>query len=103
MPQLPTSLKQPWITDRPKVANRFYAVFCCVAYWFNAIQPDNTLANDFKALLAAYPNVDVTAMGFPSHWQNENLWKRLASRWTIVPLDLSFQDKQTCSDSYPAF
>lgn len=75
MPQLPASLKQPWITDRPKIANRFYAVFCCVAYWLNAIQPDNTLANDFKVLLASHPNVDITAMGFPPQWGNEDLWK----------------------------
>ena len=76
MPQLPASLKQPWIIDRPKVANRFYAVFCCVTYWLNAIQPANTLVHDFKALLAAYPNIDTTAMGFPPQWQNENLWKQ---------------------------
>jgi hypothetical protein len=28
-----------------------------------------------KSLLKAHPNVDVTAMGFPSGWENEPLWR----------------------------
>jgi hypothetical protein len=28
-----------------------------------------------KALLAQFPNVDVTAMGFPELWENEPLWQ----------------------------
>lgn len=75
MPQMPVSLRQAWIADRPQVANRFYAVFCCMAYWLNAVAPDNTLAADFKNLLTEYPNVDTAAMGFPPRWKEEDLWK----------------------------
>lgn len=75
MPQMPVTLKQDWIADRPQVANRFYAVFCCIAYWLNAIAPDNTLAADFKKLLAEYPNVDTAAMGFTPKWEEEDLWR----------------------------
>ncbi len=75
MPQMPVSLKQDWIAERPQVANRFYAVFCCIAYWLNAVAPDNTLVSDFKNLLSEYPNVDTAAMGFTSKWKEERLWK----------------------------
>ena len=74
MPQMPTRMRTEWISIIPQPANRFYHVFCCVAYWLNAVAPDNTLTPDFKALLEKYPNVDTTAMGFPEHWEKEPLW-----------------------------
>ena len=36
-----------------------------------------TLPTDAKvdALLAAYPSIDITAMGFPRGWKSEPLWQ----------------------------
>lgn len=75
MPQLPDSMKRKWIADKPNPANRLYPVLCCLIYWLNAIEEDNTLVADLKALLAAYPLVDTHAMGFPDQWQSEPLWQ----------------------------
>ena len=75
MPQMPSSLNHSWISNRPLIANRLYAILCCMVYWLNAISSVNTLAKDFKDLLDAYPNVDVRAMGFPEDWKDEPLWK----------------------------
>ena len=74
MPQLPNSLNNDWITIKPS-ANKLYAILCCLLYWLNTIDPNNTLKLDLKTLLTKYPNVDTTAMGFPEDWQNEPLWK----------------------------
>ena len=41
----------------------------------NSIDSQNTFTSDIKALLAKYPSVDPTAMGFVKDWQNEPLWK----------------------------
>jgi len=76
MPQMPTTLKQPWIKSRVQVANRLYTVLCCIIYWLNAIDAGNTLACDFKALLKRYPIVDAAAMSFPACWQDEELWTK---------------------------
>ena len=76
MPQMPVRLKRPWIKNRVQVANRLYAVFCCIIYWLNAIDARNTLVGDFKALLKRYPMVDVAALGFPTGWQDEELWTK---------------------------
>jgi hypothetical protein len=46
-----------------------------MAYMQNTIHPDNDFAQQLKALLAKYPNVDSRAMGFPADWQDEPLWK----------------------------
>lgn len=75
MPQMPSSLNHSWISNRPLLANRLYAILCCMVYWLNAISSGNTLAKDFKDLLDAYPNVDARAMGFPEDWRDEPLWK----------------------------
>ena len=75
MPQMPSRLRRPWIVNRPEVANKLYSVFCCLIYWLNAIENQNTIVRNFKTLLEEYPMVDVTAMGFPNGWQNETLWQ----------------------------
>lgn len=75
MPQLPMKLKQAWITNIPELANRLYAVLCCLLYWLNAIDSQNELCANFKDLLSRYPEVDTKAMGFPKCWQDEPLWK----------------------------
>ena len=74
MPQLPATLRNTWIVDKPQIANRFYSVFCCLIYWLNAIEPQNTLVQDFKSLLQEYPNVDTDAMGFTENWKDDPFW-----------------------------
>lgn len=74
MPQLPNNLNADWITIKP-AANKLYAILCCLHYWLNAIYPTNSFKNELHKLLAEYPNVDTSAMGFPTGWENEPLWK----------------------------
>lgn len=33
------------------------------------------MVTSLSELFAAFPMVDITAMGFPAHWQDEPLWK----------------------------
>ena len=75
MPQLPPALTNPWINVTGVVPTTPYAVFCCIAYWLNAIDASNTFVREFKTLLTKYPTVDAAAMGFPAHWQQEPLWQ----------------------------
>src|SRR5690554_3067796 len=46
-----------------------------VIYLMNYINPKHSIQSKFKALLAKYLNIDIQAMGFPTTWQNEPLWK----------------------------
>ncbi len=75
IPQLPDTLRNLWITNKPQNSMRFYSVFCCLIYWLNNIDPENTLVQDFKSLLQEFPTVDTTAMGFPENWKEEPFWK----------------------------
>lgn len=75
MPQMLTRPIEKWITTVPAIANRPYAILCCIAYWLNAIDPQNTFAKDIKRLLRKYPSVDAAAMGCPRGWRREPLWR----------------------------
>jgi len=74
MPQLPAKLANDWILTKP-APNKLCATLSCMVYWLDAIDYSNSFVSDFKALISRYPNVDTAAMGFPSGWENEPLWK----------------------------
>lgn len=75
IPLLPPNLPQHWISTMGLRSQKIYAQICVLQYLHNAIHPNNTFALDLKELLSRYPNVDIAAMGFPSTWANEPLWK----------------------------
>ena len=74
-PDLPKRLRNTWIKDTNTPFNKLYAQLCCMAYWYNAIDPQNTFTADIKELLLKYPIVNPAAMGFVKNWQDEPLWK----------------------------
>lgn len=75
IPQIPNTMKSPWITNTQVDTGKLYVLLCCVVYWLNNIYPNNNFVIKFKQLLGEYPNVDIAAMGFPVNWKDEPLWK----------------------------
>lgn len=59
----------------PADTKRVYYIMSILLYFLQAVNPQNTFAARFKLLLSKYPNVDVSAMGFPCDWQDEVLWQ----------------------------
>ena len=76
-PQLPPAkkMRSDWVDVSGVDHGRLYALLCCLLYWVNNIQPDNTLKTDVIQLVKKYPNVSPSAMGFPKEWMNETLWR----------------------------
>jgi abortive infection bacteriophage resistance protein len=74
-PQMPKKLCNAWISKYNEAPLKLYPQLCCMAYMQNTIHPDNGFAQQLKALIAKYPNVDTRAMGFPVDWKDEPLWK----------------------------
>jgi len=65
---------RPWISPTVNPLRIFYNI--CIIKWFiDIISPDNDMKQHLLDLLAAYPNADIRAMGFPKDWENEPLWK----------------------------
>ena len=75
-PQMPRMLAgHAWLTDFSFPPDKIYPQLCCIAYLLNSIDPQSTFATDMKALLAKYPTVSPTAMGFVQGWEREPLWQ----------------------------
>jgi abortive infection bacteriophage resistance protein len=55
--------------------NKTYFILSMMIYLMDTINPKHSIQGKLKALLAKYPNIDTRAMGFPSTWQTEPLWK----------------------------
>lgn len=76
-PQLPPTkiMRADWVDVTAVDPSRLYALLCCLLYWVNNIQPDNTFKADIQQLIEKFPNVDPSAMGFPKGWEQEALWR----------------------------
>lgn len=73
-PVVPRKTTMPWISFAP-TTRRFYFNLCIIKYFINQIYNKNELTTKLKDLLSAYPLIDKNAMGFPSKWEDEPLWK----------------------------
>lgn len=84
-PMIPRSTHHPFLSQTNYVSpetgqtlplnNKTYFFLSMVIYLMNYINPKHIIQSKFKALLAKYPNIDIQAMGFPTTWQTEPLWK----------------------------
>ncbi len=74
-PQIPKSPRKNWLTNNTIKNNKTYFILSMINYLLQTVNPHNTFKIKFKKLLFKYPNIDVTAMGFPENWVKEEMWK----------------------------
>lgn len=74
-PIKPQNTLKTWLSDDDISNDKAYFILSMILYLMQTINPNNTIAERFKALIAEYTNIDVGAMGFPESWQDEELWK----------------------------
>ncbi|MBQ9092682.1 MAG: Abi family protein [Prevotella sp.] len=58
----------------PADTKRVYYMLSIILYFLQTINPNNTFSSRFKKLLAKYPQIDTSAMGFPEKWKTNALW-----------------------------
>ena len=56
-------------------SSKLYYTLCLILYLLQTVNPKTNFRKHFNDLLAKYPNVNVGYMGFPSGWENHQLWK----------------------------
>ena len=67
--------KKPYKSAKDLVRLRIYFNLCTIKWFLDCISPNNTLKNKICKLLGEYPCIDISAMGFPADWLQEELWK----------------------------
>ena len=75
VPRTNERMRDRWITNHNFSPDKLYPILCCITYWLNSINPQNTFVQDFKSLLTNYSCVQPSMMGFPREWENEPLWQ----------------------------
>ena len=70
----PIHITRPWI-NLPTDKLRIYFDICMIKWFLDCISPNNTLRDKICKLLVDYPCIDISAMGFPADWLQEELWK----------------------------
>ncbi len=73
-PMLPKRIIGRWIS-LPTDTLRIYFDICIIKFFLNTISPMNDMKVKIDTLLANYPAIDISAMGFPCGWENEPLWQ----------------------------
>jgi len=73
-PLFPRKVNDPFISASVR-SDRLYYVLCVIQYLLLKVNPNTTFPARLKALFAEFPDVDISAMGFPKDWENETLWK----------------------------
>ena len=74
-PIKPINTRKTWLANSAVANNKTYFILSMVLYLLQTINPKNSFSRRFQNLLAKYPNVDSRAMGFPSNWKDEIIWK----------------------------
>ena len=74
-PMMPNRMEGNWISLQTD-SLRIYFNLCIIKYFLDVISPNNDMKAKIDTLLSEYPNIDITAMGFPHNWDHEPLWQQ---------------------------
>lgn len=74
-PEQPRSTSHAWLKSTPAQPRKLFYVLSIILYLHRTVNPHTTFVQKLKDLLAAHPNVDPAAMGFPQGWEGEPLWQ----------------------------
>jgi abortive infection bacteriophage resistance protein len=77
----PKEMRRPklaWIQNMPPAGGQtsqlLYYQLCAVRYLLHTCSPGNSFSKKLKFLIATYPSMELTRMGFMKDWENEPLW-----------------------------
>ena len=73
IPNNMSGMTRPWI-DPSTDKRRTYYNICIIKYFLDIISPNNDFKEKLLALFAAFPEIDLGAMGFNANWESEPLW-----------------------------
>lgn len=74
LPMMPRRIHRPWIT-LPVDPQRTYFNICIIKYFLDVISPANDVLTKLRWLFVDFPEIDLSAMGFPKGWEMERLWR----------------------------
>lgn len=74
-PTLPHNTAHLWLSNLAIPTTKLYAFLCCLLYLRKAVNPKTEFSHRIAKLLAKYPGIDSSRMGFPANWKDELIWQ----------------------------
>jgi abortive infection bacteriophage resistance protein len=75
-PFIPLKQKYPKWHDPFSIPNsRIFAILTILRYLLKEVAPTSKWERRFQDLLGRYPEIPLTAMGFPQHWKTHAIWR----------------------------
>lgn len=74
-PLMPRHTRRTFIQIPTSGTQRVYFTLAIIRYIINGIDPKNTFGTELKKLIAKYPTINPSSMGFPNGWEQEILWQ----------------------------
>jgi len=75
-PFIPLKQKYPQWHDPFSIPNsRIFAILTILRYLLKKVAPTSQWERRFQDLLGRYPEIPLTAMGFPPHWKTHSIWR----------------------------
>jgi len=72
--KLPKKTSNKWLSNQNVANYKVYIILTIINYLLDTITPNHTFRQKVKNLLTKYPNVNVSAMGFPKGWDVDPFW-----------------------------
>lgn len=73
-PAEPRKTSNAWIDTSQIDKKRIFYRLCIIRYFLSSVSPKNNFNEKIVDLLARFPSIDITAMGFCRNWADEELW-----------------------------
>lgn len=68
------AMARPWISISSD-KRRIYYNICIIKYFLDIISPNNDMLAKLHDLFGKFPEIDLSALGFPKGWKQEPLWQ----------------------------
>ena len=72
--KIPKKTTNKWLANSNVNDRKVYIIFAIIIYLLDIITPNHTFRQKVKTLLEKYPNINITAMGFPLNWESDPFW-----------------------------
>ncbi len=72
--KLPRKTNNVWLSNTHFPQGKMFLALSSILYLLNTIIPGNHFKDKLKTLISKYPEIPLKQMGFPTEWENEQLW-----------------------------
>jgi abortive infection bacteriophage resistance protein len=73
-PRFAAELSSPWVKSFHD-SRKVYVSLCLLAWLHHKLNPADEFRSRLSVLLDQYEHIPLDRMGFPLHWNEEELWK----------------------------